>query len=66
LGLVFNTPAPPPVFDPVYRVPVSWPDGDALRIKRELRIFNANQHILCPIPQGEIDKVPTLVQNPGW
>jgi hypothetical protein len=66
LGLIFNTPAPAPIFDPVYRVPVSWPDGDALRLKRELRIFNANQHILCPIPQGEIDKVPTLVQNPGW
>jgi starch-binding outer membrane protein, SusD/RagB family len=66
LGLIFNNPAPPPVFDPVYRVPVSWPDGDALRLKRELRIFNANQHILCPIPQSEIDKVPTLVQNPNW
>lgn len=66
LGLVYNTPAPAPTFDPVYRVPVSWPDGDLLRLKRELRIFNANQHNLCPIPQSEIDKVPTLVQNPGW
>ncbi len=66
VGVIFNNPAPPPVFDPVYKVPVSWPNGDALRLKRELRIFNANQHILCPIPQSEIDKVPTLVQNPGW
>lgn len=65
-GLVYDNPAPPPVFDPVYKVPTTWPNADALRLKRELRIFNANQHILCPIPQGEIDKVPTLVQNPGW
>jgi hypothetical protein len=66
VGLVFNTPAPPPVFDEVYRVPVSWPNADVLRLKRELRIFNQGQHNLCPIPQGEIDKVPTLIQNPGW
>lgn len=66
VGVIFNNPAPPPVFDPVYKVPVSWPNADALRLKRELRIFNANQHILCPIPQSEIDKVPSLVQNPGW
>jgi hypothetical protein len=66
VGVIFNNPAPSPVFDPVYKVPVSWPNADALRLKRELRIFNANQHILCPIPQSEIDKVPSLVQNPGW
>ncbi len=65
-GLVINNPAPIPVFDPVYKVPVTWPDGDATRLKRELRIFNNNQHILCPIPQGELDKVPSLTQNPGW
>lgn len=66
VGVVFNNPAPPPVFDPVYRIPVSWPDADNRRLKRELRVFNAGQHNLCPIPQGEIDKVPTLGQNPGW
>ncbi|MCU0388956.1 MAG: RagB/SusD family nutrient uptake outer membrane protein [Chitinophagaceae bacterium] len=66
VGLVFNNPAPTPVFDPVYRIPVTYPNGDATRIKRELRIFNQGQHNLCPIPQGEIDKVPSLVQNPGW
>jgi len=66
VGLEFVTPAPPPVFDATYNVPVSWPNGDALRLKRELRVFNANQHILSPIPQGEIDKISTLRQNPGW
>jgi starch-binding outer membrane protein, SusD/RagB family len=65
-GLVINNPAPIPVFDPVYNVPVTWPNGDATRLKRELRIFNNNQHILCPIPQNELDKVPSLVQNQGW
>ena len=65
-GLVFDNPAPIPVFDPVYKVPVTWPNGDATRLKRELRIFNNNQHILSPIPQGELDKVPSLTQNPGW
>jgi hypothetical protein len=66
IGLEFINPAPPPVFDPVYLVPVSWPNGDVLRLKRELRIYNPNQHILLPVPQGERDKVPALTQNPGW
>ena len=66
VGLIFTNPAPPPVFDPVYNVPVSWPNGDQLRLKRELRIFNSPQHLLNPIPQGERDRVPTLTQNPGW
>lgn len=66
IGLVFNTPAPAPTFDATYKVPTTWPNADALRLKRELRIFNNGQHNLCPIPQGELDKVPSLVQNPGW
>ncbi|TDH28534.1 RagB/SusD family nutrient uptake outer membrane protein [Segetibacter sp. 3557_3] len=66
VGLEFINPAPPPVFDPVYQVPVSWPNGDALRLKREVRIYNPNQHSLLPVPQGERDKVPALTQNPGW
>jgi hypothetical protein len=65
-GLEFITPAPAPVFDATYAVPVSWPNGDALRLKREKRIFNPGQHILLPIPQGERDKVPGLTQNPNW
>lgn len=65
-GLEFITPAPVPVFDPVYYVPIAWPNADALRLKREKRIFNPNQHILLPIPQGERDKVAALSQNPGW
>jgi hypothetical protein len=66
VGLEFINPAPVPVFDPTYNVPISWPNGDALRLKRELRVFNTPQHLLCPIPQGERDKVSTLTQNPGW
>lgn len=66
IGLSFITPAPPPVFDATYNVPVNWANGDALRLKREVRIFNNPQHLLCPIPQGERDKVPTLTQNAGW
>ena len=66
IGLEFIVPAPAPTFDATYNVPTFWPSGDALRLKRELRVFNANQHILCPIPQGERDKIPTLTQNPNW
>jgi len=66
VGLEFQVPAPAPTFDATYNVPISWPNGDALRLKRELRIFNTNQHILCPIPLSEITKVPTLIQNPNW
>lgn len=65
-GLVIDEPAPTPTFDAVYNVPTTWPNADATRLKRELRIFNANQHILSPIPQGELDKVKSLVQNPNW
>lgn len=65
-GLVITNPAPIPIFDPVYKVPMTYSNGDATRLKREQRLFNPTQHILCPIPQGELDKVPTLKQNPGW
>lgn len=65
-GLVFNSTPATPIFDPVYNVPAIYPNGDATRIKRELRLFNANQHILCPIPQVELDRVKTLSQNPNW
>lgn len=66
VGLEFINPAPPPTFDNTYGVPVSWPNADVLRLKRELRVFNNPQHLLCPVPQGERDKVPGLTQNPGW
>lgn len=66
VGLEFINPAPPPIFDPTYLVPISWPNGDALRLKREKRVFNPGQHNLLPVPQGERDKVPALTQNPGW
>jgi starch-binding outer membrane protein, SusD/RagB family len=66
VGLEFINPAPAPLFSATYGVPLSWPNGDALRLSRETRVFNANQHILCPIPEGERQKVPTLTQNANW
>ena len=40
--------------------------GDALRLKRETRVFQ-ERHYLFPIPQGEIDRTARgLTQNPGW
>ena len=74
VGLEFVAPiAPTPTFDAIYGVPDTWPgaatlrpDGSTQRLLRELRIFKTNQHILCPIPQLERDKVPLLTQNPGW
>lgn len=34
-------------------------------IQTESRVFEA-RHYLWPIPNGEIQRVPLLVQNPGW
>jgi hypothetical protein len=34
-------------------------------IQTESRVFTT-RHYLWPIPNGEIQKVPLLVQNPGW
>ncbi|TDQ10045.1 RagB/SusD family nutrient uptake outer membrane protein [Pedobacter metabolipauper] len=34
-------------------------------VQQESRVFDA-KHYLWPIPNGEIQKVPLLVQNPGW
>ena len=66
IGLELINPAPTPLFDATYDVPVSWPNAATSRLTRETRIFNSPQHLLCPIPQGERDKVSTLTQNPGW
>lgn len=30
------------------------------------RVFDKNKHYLWPIPQSELNKTPSLVQNPGW
>jgi len=32
----------------------------------ETRLFQAPKHYLFPIPQSEIDKNPSMAQNPGW
>jgi hypothetical protein len=65
-GLAFINPAPTPIFDPTYNVPITYPNADATRLKRELRVFRVDQHLLSPIPQGERDKAPSLTQNPNW
>lgn len=36
------------------------------RTEFEKRVFQAPKHYLFPIPQAEIDKNPSFVQNPGW
>lgn len=36
------------------------------RIFFKKRVFETPKHYLWPIPQTEIDKTPTLTQNPGW
>jgi hypothetical protein len=47
-------------------VPIDYTGSAARRLQRELRIHNTNQHRLCPIPQGELDKNKNLTQNTGW
>ena len=32
----------------------------------QTRIFDPGKHYLWPVPQAEIDNVPTLTQNSGW
>lgn len=34
-------------------------------IKKESRVFE-KKHYLFPIPNGDVQKVPLIVQNPGW
>ncbi len=36
------------------------------RTLTETRVFQNPTHYLFPIPQSEIDKNPSFVQNPGW
>jgi hypothetical protein len=66
VGLEFTAPAAAPTFDATYEVPFDYTGSAARRLQRETRIYNANQHRLCPIPQGELDKNKSLTQNPGW
>ncbi len=65
-GLVITNPSSNPLFDAIYQVPTTYPNAQTTRMIKETRVFNINQHLLCPIPQGERDKVPTLTQNPNW
>ncbi|MCE7071355.1 RagB/SusD family nutrient uptake outer membrane protein [Dyadobacter sp. CY327] len=55
-----------PVEDPAGKILV---DGKKYRMQRyfiESRVFVAPRHYLFPIMQDELQKTPTLKQNPGW
>lgn len=55
-----------PVEDPDGKIIV---DGKKYKMKRffvESRVFQAPRHYLFPIMQDELQRTPTLIQNPGW
>ncbi|GAA4780554.1 RagB/SusD family nutrient uptake outer membrane protein [Olivibacter ginsenosidimutans] len=41
-------------------------DAFYVRTFMKKRVFDKQKHYLWPIPQGELNKTPSLVQNPGW
>lgn len=70
-SLSATNPAPAPTFgtpgsvQDLNDVP-DYTAGDALRLKREIRVFE-DRHYLFPVPQSEIDRTSKgLTQNPGW
>lgn len=55
-----------PVEDPEGKIEI---DGKKYRMERfflEDRVFESPRHYLFPILQGELQRAPDLVQNPGW
>lgn len=55
-----------PVEDPAGKIMVN---GKKYKMKRyfvESRVFVTPRHYLFPIMQSELQRTPTLVQNPGW
>ncbi|QRR00745.1 RagB/SusD family nutrient uptake outer membrane protein [Dyadobacter sandarakinus] len=55
-----------PVEDPAGKIVV---DGKTYKMQRyfiESRVFVAPRHYLFPIMQDELQRTPTLKQNPGW
>ncbi|CAG5068432.1 hypothetical protein DYBT9623_01163 [Dyadobacter sp. CECT 9623] len=55
-----------PVEDPAGKIVV---DGKKYKMQRffiESRVFVAPRHYLFPIMQDELQRTPTLKQNPGW
>ncbi len=55
-----------PVEDPAGKIVVN---GKHYRMQRyfvESRVFNAPRHYLFPIMYDELQRCPTLLQNPGW
>lgn len=55
-----------PIADPAGKIVIS---GKTYRMQRffiESRVFNAPRHYLFPIFQSELQRTPSLLQNPGW
>ncbi|NID10152.1 RagB/SusD family nutrient uptake outer membrane protein [Fibrivirga algicola] len=55
-----------PVEDPNGKIVVNGKKYRMQRFYLENRVFLAPRHYLFPIMQSELQRTPTLVQNPGW
>ncbi|MCF2487056.1 RagB/SusD family nutrient uptake outer membrane protein [Dyadobacter sp. CY347] len=55
-----------PVEDPAGKIVVEGKKYKMQRYFIESRVFVAPRHYLFPIMQDELQKTPTLKQNPGW
>ena len=55
-----------PVEDPNGKIVVNNKKYRMQRFYLENRVFLAPRHYLFPIMQSELQRTPTLVQNPGW
>ena len=65
VGAATNPLDPPatPTFD-INDIP-TYTAAKRISVRAQTRT-NTARHKLWPIPQGEIDKNPNIVQNPGW
>ena len=55
-----------PVEDPNGKIEVDGKKYKMMRFCVEERVFVAPQHYLFPLMNSELQRCPTLVQNPGW
>lgn len=55
-----------PIEDPNGKIEIGDKRYRMQRFFVESRVFNAPRHYLFPILQSELDRTPTLEQNPGW
>lgn len=54
------------VEDPNGKIEINGVKYRMERFCKETRVFETPKHYLFPIMQAELQKCPTLVQNPGW